>query len=165
MTACFPGTGSSTLPGLWYPSRPVGSSEVGSGEAGLLEQVIIPRGFLTEELDVDLLKRVDTAELVQLVVDLVEDERLVVVGSVVLHYIIHWEEGEIQDEDGRDSPHPRTQRLSLSGALLLQTRGRRGAGGGAGGVGCRGGAGLGEGHGKHTPACGTRKFTTSILSK
>lgn len=164
MTARFPGTGSSTLPGLWYPSRPVGSSEVGSGEAGLLEQVIIPRGFLTEELDVDLLKRVDTAELVQLVVDLVEDERLVVVGSVVLHYIIHWEEGEIQDEDGRDSPYPRTQRLSLPGALL-QTRGRRGAGGGAGGVGCRGGAGLGEGHDKHTPACGTRKFTTSILSK
>lgn len=162
MTARFPGTGSSTLPGLWYPSRPVGSSEVGSGEAGLLEQVIIPRGFLTEELDVDLLKRVDTAELVQLVVDLVEDERLVVVGSVVLHYIIHWEEGEIQDEDGQDSPHPRTQRLSFPGRCC-----RHGAG--VGPVGGQGewdaGEGLGEGHGKHTPACGTRKFTTSILSK
>lgn len=31
-----------------------------------------------------------TAELVQLVVDLVEDEGLVIVGSIVLHYIIHW---------------------------------------------------------------------------
>ena len=101
--------------------------------------MIITRGFLTEELDVDLLKRVDTAELVQLVVDLVENERLVVVGSVVLHYVIHWEEGEIQHEDGRDSPHPRTQRRSLPGALQ-QTRGQwRGGGSGPRGRGWAGG--------------------------
>lgn len=51
------------------------------------------RGFLTKELDVDLLKRMHAAELVQFVVDLVEDEGLVVVSSVVLHYVIHWEGG------------------------------------------------------------------------
>lgn len=62
--------------------------------------MIIQRDFLTEELDVDLLKRVDTAELVQLVVDLVEDECLVVVGCVVLHYVIHCREGDVQSEEG-----------------------------------------------------------------
>lgn len=71
------------------PPCPVGSLEVGSGHAGLLEPKAVRGGFLTKELNVDLLKRVDTAELVQLVVDLVEDERLVVVGCVVLHDIIH----------------------------------------------------------------------------
>lgn len=44
---------------------------------------------LTEQLDVDLLQRVDTAELVQLVVDLVEDESFVIVSGVVLHYVVH----------------------------------------------------------------------------
>lgn len=48
------------------------------------------RRDLTKELYVDLLKRVHAAELVQLVVDLVEDEGLVVVGRVVLHYVVHW---------------------------------------------------------------------------
>lgn len=43
---------------------------------------------LTEQLDVDLLQRVDTAELVQLMVNLVEDESFVVVSGVVLHYVI-----------------------------------------------------------------------------
>ena len=62
--------------------------------------MIIRRDFLTEELDVDLLKRVDTAELVQLVVDLVEDEGLVVVGCVVLHYVIHCGGGDVQSEEG-----------------------------------------------------------------
>lgn len=35
-----------------------------------------------------------TAELVELMMDLVEDEGLVIVGSVVLHDVIHCEEGE-----------------------------------------------------------------------
>lgn len=50
---------------------------------------MICTGFLTKELNVDLLKCVHAAELVQLMVDLVEDESLVVVGSIVLHYIVH----------------------------------------------------------------------------
>lgn len=63
--------------------------------------MIIRRDFLTEELDVDLLKRVDTAELVQLVVDLVEDECLVVVGCVVL-LLCHTLRGRRrQSEEGR----------------------------------------------------------------
>lgn len=74
--------------------------------------MIIRRDFLTEELDVDLLKRVDTAELVQLVVDLVEDECLVVVGCVVLHYVIHCREGEVQSEEG-GTCHAQTHGLSL----------------------------------------------------
>lgn len=52
---------------------------------------MIRRGFLTKELYVDLLKRMHTAKLVQFMVDLVEDESLIIVGSIVLHYIIHWE--------------------------------------------------------------------------
>ena len=46
-------------------------------------------GQLTKQLDVDLLQRVDTAELVQLMVNLVEDESFVIVGGVVLHYVIY----------------------------------------------------------------------------
>lgn len=127
----------------------MGSLEVGSGHAGLLEPKAVRGGFLTKELNVDLLKRVDTAELVQLVVDLVEDERLVVVGCVVLHDIIHWEEGETQNEKGRTHsvlrhshcPFPRGLML---GAVCVCVRD------------CKD---------KDVPACGTRKFTTSILSK
>lgn len=48
------------------------------------------RRDLTKELYVDLLERVHAAELVQFVMDLVEDEGLVVVSRVVLHYVIHW---------------------------------------------------------------------------
>ena len=43
----------------------------------------------TEEVDVDLLQVVHTAELVELVVDLVVDEGLVVVSRVVLHCVVH----------------------------------------------------------------------------
>lgn len=57
----------------------------------MLRQAMIRRGFLTKELYVDLLKCMHTAELVQFMVDLVEDESLVIVSSIVLHYIIHWE--------------------------------------------------------------------------
>jgi len=32
---------------------------------------------------------VDAAELVQLVVNLVEDESFVIVGGIVLHYVVH----------------------------------------------------------------------------
>lgn len=45
---------------------------------------------LTEQLDIDLLQRVDAAELVQLVVDLVEDQSFVIVSCVVLHDVIDW---------------------------------------------------------------------------
>lgn len=64
---------------------------------------------LIKELNVDLLKRVDTAELVQLVVDLVEDERLVVVGCVVLHDIIHcmWDQ-EVHHLDPVEVDHHAT---------------------------------------------------------
>lgn len=47
-------------------------------------------GQLTEQLNVDLLQRVDTAELVQLMVNLVEDESFVIVRGVVLHYVIDY---------------------------------------------------------------------------
>lgn len=57
---------------------------------------------LTEELDVHLLQRVHTAELVQLVVDLVEDESLVVVSRVVLDDVVHWERREHRDGAGRE---------------------------------------------------------------
>ena len=52
---------------------------------GVLEVLV----DLVEEVDVDLLQVVDGAELVQLVVHLVEDERLVVVGGVVLDDVLH----------------------------------------------------------------------------
>lgn len=45
---------------------------------------------LTKQLNVDLLQRVDTAELVQLMVNLVEYESFVIVSSVVLNYVIHY---------------------------------------------------------------------------
>jgi len=43
----------------------------------------------TKEVDVDLLQVVNTAELVQLVMNLVVDERFVVVGRVVTHDVVH----------------------------------------------------------------------------
>ena len=48
-----------------------------------------PGDALTKQADVDLLQRVDAAELVELVVDLVEDQRLVVVGREVPHDVEH----------------------------------------------------------------------------
>jgi hypothetical protein len=42
---------------------------------------------------------VHTAELVQLMVDLVEDEGLVIVSSVILYNVIHWEERRGQGSD------------------------------------------------------------------
>ena len=39
--------------------------------------------YLIKEIDVDFLKTMNGAELVELVMDLVEDERLVVIGRVV----------------------------------------------------------------------------------
>lgn len=56
---------------------------------------------LTKQLDVNLLQRVHTAELVQLVVDLVEDESLVIVGRVVLDDVVHWERREQGDRAGK----------------------------------------------------------------
>lgn len=49
---------------------------------------------LTKQLDIDFLKCVNAAELVKLMMDLVEDEGLVIVCSIVLHYIIHCGQGE-----------------------------------------------------------------------
>ena len=46
---------------------------------------------LTKKIDVDLLQVVHRAELIELVVYLVEDERLVVVGREVLHNLVHFE--------------------------------------------------------------------------
>ena len=51
-------------------------------------------GPLTEQADVDLLQGVHAAELVQLVVDLVEDQGLVVVGGEVPHDVVHCGETE-----------------------------------------------------------------------
>lgn len=45
---------------------------------------------LTKQFNVDFLERVDTAELVQLMMNLIEDEGLVVVCREVLHDIIYW---------------------------------------------------------------------------
>lgn len=88
------------------------------------------------------------AELVQLMVDLVEDEGLVIVGSVVLHDVIHWE-GE-RDRKVRKGSYPC---LSCWADLW----------------GCRGHAGpsgrVVMGNWVNVPAFGTKKFTTSILSK
>lgn len=44
---------------------------------------------LTKQLDVNLLERVDAAELVKLMVNLVEDKSFVIVSSVVLHYVVY----------------------------------------------------------------------------
>ncbi len=44
---------------------------------------------LVEEVDVDFLKAVDGAELVELVMDFVEDKRLVVVGGVVADDVVN----------------------------------------------------------------------------
>ena len=46
-------------------------------------------GVDTKEVDVDLLQVVNTAELVELVMNLVVDERFVVVGRVVAHDVVH----------------------------------------------------------------------------
>lgn len=68
-------------------------------ERGLLEPAW-PQGgvewhhVLTKQLDIDFLKSMNAAELVKLMMDLVEDEGLVIVCSIVLHYIIHCGEGE-----------------------------------------------------------------------
>lgn len=45
---------------------------------------------LTKQLNVNLLKSVYTAKLVELMVDLVEDEGFVIIRSVVLHYFHHY---------------------------------------------------------------------------
>jgi hypothetical protein len=44
---------------------------------------------LVEEVDVDLLEAVDGTELVELVMDFVEDKRLVVVGGVVADDVVN----------------------------------------------------------------------------
>lgn len=76
-----------------------GSAPTAQGENPQNHQ---PQGQLTKQLDVNLLQRVDTAELVQLVVDLVEDESLVIVSCVVLHDVVHWERRERRDGGGRE---------------------------------------------------------------
>jgi len=43
----------------------------------------------TKEVDVDLLQVVNTAELIEFVVNLVVNQRLVVVGRVVTHDVMH----------------------------------------------------------------------------
>lgn len=60
---------------------------------------------LTKQLNVDLLERVDTAELVKLMVNLVEDESFVVVSSVVLHYVINCK-GSATDINSWDRERP-----------------------------------------------------------
>lgn len=44
---------------------------------------------LTKQADIHLLQRVDAAELVELVVNLVEDQSFVVVCGEVPHYVVH----------------------------------------------------------------------------
>lgn len=44
---------------------------------------------LTEQLNIDFLKSVNAAELIEFMVNLVEDEGFVIVCSEVLHYIIY----------------------------------------------------------------------------
>jgi len=44
----------------------------------------------TKEVDIDLLEVVYAAELVEFVMNLVVDQRLVVVGRVVTHDVIDW---------------------------------------------------------------------------
>ena len=57
---------------------------------------------LVKEVDVDFLEAVDGAELVELVVDLVEDQRLVVVGGVVAHDVVHgFEREQVDHHDPR----------------------------------------------------------------
>lgn len=95
--------------------------------------------MLTKQLNVDLLQRVHAAELVELVVDLVEDEGFVVVGRVVLHDVIHCD---------RRSGSARATNWGFS-----DTAGRGAP------------ARVGEDVGWGVPAFGIRKFTTSIRSK
>lgn len=44
---------------------------------------------LTKQADVHLLQRVNAAELIELMVDLVEDQSFVVVRREVPHYVVH----------------------------------------------------------------------------
>jgi len=46
-------------------------------------------GEHTEKIDIDFLKVVYTAELIELMVYLVVNERLVIVGSVILYCLIY----------------------------------------------------------------------------
>lgn len=45
---------------------------------------------LTKELNVHFLEGVGTAELVELMVDLIKDEGLVIIGSEVPHNVVDW---------------------------------------------------------------------------
>lgn len=71
------------------------SSSITGAEQGIhgCQHVCVPEDqpALTKELNVYFLKGVVTAELVELMVDLVEDEGLVVVGCVVPHDVINWQ--------------------------------------------------------------------------
>lgn len=44
---------------------------------------------LTKELNVHLLQGMDAAKLVEFMVDLIEDERLVIIGSKIPHNVIN----------------------------------------------------------------------------
>lgn len=55
---------------------------------------------LTKQADVDLLQRVDAAELVELVVNLVEYQGFIVICCEVPHYVVHCREGNRITEHG-----------------------------------------------------------------
>lgn len=126
---------------------------MGSGGSRAAKAGCDDERFLTEELYVDLLQRVHTAELVQFMVNLIEDEGFVVVGGVVLHYVIHWEGRGDFRRTVRTQAFLR-QQFSLPAGLRLTL----GWHAGESKLALRG-------NWKHVPAFGTRKFTTSILSK
>lgn len=44
---------------------------------------------LTKELNVHLLQGMDAAKLVEFMMDLIEDERLVIIGSIIPHNVIN----------------------------------------------------------------------------
>ena len=72
---------------------------------------------LTKQVDVDFLQVVDAAELVQLVVDLVVDERPVVVGRVVLHDVVHCDDTTRHDGDDDARVASQTPRTATSRVL------------------------------------------------
>lgn len=47
---------------------------------------------LTKQADVDLLERVNTAELIEFMVNLIKYQGFVIVSSEVPHYVVHWKE-------------------------------------------------------------------------
>lgn len=64
----------------------------------------------------------DTAELVQLMVNLVEDESFVIVGGVVLHYVVYYKRRRETGVNSWDGGVPRVGLSTCSENLMAQSQ-------------------------------------------